>query len=165
MAVFHSNSGGETQSAENIWLNGESYLIPVLDPFSIDQPNARWERTIPAGSWFSYLESKGITVREKPDTIAFESNQRHRMKYYIIGEDSLEYNRIREDWDLRSTFFSLIYNKGFFIFKGKGYGHGVGLSQEGAMNMARKGYHFTEILNFYYHNIRIVNYRDQFPEF
>jgi stage II sporulation protein D len=160
MAVYHSNSGGETHGAESIWLNGESYLKPVLDPFSVDQPNARWERIIPADSWFTYLKSKGFTTGEKPDTISFESDQKHRSKYYIVTSDSLEYNRIREDWNLKSSFFSVIYNDGFIILKGKGYGHGVGLSQEGAMNMARKGYHFTEILNFYYHNIKIINYRE-----
>jgi hypothetical protein len=80
------------------------------------------------------------------------------MKYYTVGTDSLEFSRIREDWNLKSAFFSVNYHKDFFILKGKGYGHGAGLSQEGAMNMARKGYHFTEILSFYYHNIRIINY-------
>jgi stage II sporulation protein D len=42
--------------------------------------------------------------------------------------------------------------------KGKGYGHGVGLSQEGALEMASRRYHYTAILNYYYHGIQIVPY-------
>jgi stage II sporulation protein D len=158
VAAFHSNSGGETQGAENIWLNGEAYLLPVLDPFSIDQPNARWERIIPADSWFNYLRSRNFKIDIPPDTLTFQCEQKHRMKHYIVGDDALEFNKIREDWNLKSTFFSVFYHDGNFVLLGKGYGHGVGLSQEGALNMARKGYHFTEILNYYYHNIRIVSY-------
>ena len=45
-----------------------------------------------------------------------------------------------------------------FILDGKGYGHGVGLSQEGALNMARKGYHYTQILQYYFDNVLIINY-------
>jgi len=46
------------------------------------------------------------------------------------------------------------------IFNGRGYGHGVGLSQEGAIEMAKEGKTFTEILDFYYPNtkIYILNY-------
>ncbi len=93
-----------------------------------------------------------------PDTLTFQCDQRHRMKHYIVGTDTLEFNVIREDWNLKSAFFSVFYHDANFILMGKGYGHGVGLSQEGAINMARKGYHFTEILNYYYHEIMIINY-------
>ncbi|KPK82739.1 MAG: hypothetical protein AMS27_14125 [Bacteroides sp. SM23_62_1] len=163
VAAFHSNSGGETQGAENIWLNGQAYLLPVLDPFSIDQPNAKWERSIAAEEWFNYLRSKYFTFDTPPDTMAYQCSQKHRMKYYIVDTDTLEYNKIREDWNLKSSFFSIFYHDSDFIFIGKGYGHGVGLSQEGAINMARKGYHFTEILNYYYHDIMIISYHDLPP--
>lgn len=40
-----------------------------------------------------------------------------------------------------------------FKFTGKGYGHGVGMSQWGANEMAKKGYDYKEILSHYYTNI------------
>ena len=43
------------------------------------------------------------------------------------------------------------------VFKGRGFGHGVGLSQEGAMNMAERGYSFTEILHYYYDDVHLVD--------
>ena len=158
VAAYHSNSGGETQGAENIWLNGEAYLLPVLDPFSVDQLNTRWEKIIPAGLWFNYLRLKNFKINVPPDTLAFQCDQKHRIKHYIVGIDTLEFNEIRRDWNLKSAFFSVFFHDGNCVLLGKGYGHGVGLSQEGAKNMARKGYHFTEILNYYYHGIMILSY-------
>jgi stage II sporulation protein D len=43
---------------------------------------------------------------------------------------------------------------------GKGYGHGVGLSQEGAMNMASQDFSYKDIIKFYFFNIRIMDYDD-----
>ena len=45
-----------------------------------------------------------------------------------------------------------------FVFRGKGYGHGVGLSQEGACRMAQAGYSFERILHFYYTGVRLERY-------
>lgn len=158
-AAFHSNSGGETQGSEKIWLNGTPYLKAVLDPFSIGQPNERWQVEISAEDWLDYLKKNGFTLSKKIDYKKYESIQQHRSRYYQVGEDKIEYKKIRDDWNLKSTFFSILYDEDLFLLKGKGYGHGVGLSQEGAMNMARKGYHYTEILNFYYYDIHIINYK------
>jgi stage II sporulation protein D len=158
-AAFHSNSGGETQGSEKIWLNETPYLKAVLDPFSIGQPNDRWQMEISAEKWLDYLRENGFIISKKPDYKKYETIQQHRSRYYQVDKDKIECKKIRDDWNLKSTFFSVLYNEGSFLLKGKGYGHGVGLSQEGAMNMARKGYHYTEILNFYYYDIYLIDYR------
>lgn len=44
---------------------------------------------------------------------------------------------------------------GVFVFKGQGWGHGVGMSQWGAYHMAQLGYNYREILDFYYSNTLI----------
>ena len=41
---------------------------------------------------------------------------------------------------------------GVFIFEGRGWGHGVGMSQWGAYRMAQLGYSYKEIVAFYYNN-------------
>ena len=43
---------------------------------------------------------------------------------------------------------------------GKGYGHGIGMSQEGAMKMARDEYTYKDILQFYFYEVRLMDYRD-----
>lgn len=46
-------------------------------------------------------------------------------------------------------------NYGVFVFRGRGWGHGVGMSQWGAYNMAMQGYSYEDILHYYYKNVSI----------
>ncbi len=65
---------------------------------------------------------------------------------------------VRQDLQLKSTFFSIRpLNTDSIIFTGKGYGHGLGMCQEGAMCMGKKGYSYEQILNFYYQNIMLID--------
>jgi stage II sporulation protein D len=157
-AAYHANSGGETRGAEKAWLNGKRYLRPVLDPFSLNQPGARWKKSIPVGDWIRYLQTKGVFVGELMDTSVLEMPVKHRQDYYLYGQDSLLLSVIRDDYQLRSDFFGVRVSGDQVVLDGRGYGHGVGLSQEGAMEMARKGYHYTAILKYYYHQIQIIHY-------
>jgi stage II sporulation protein D len=47
---------------------------------------------------------------------------------------------------------------GIFIFEGRGWGHGVGMSQWGAYHMSQLGYNYIDILGFYYHNSHIAEF-------
>jgi stage II sporulation protein D len=163
--VYHSNSGGETQGAEKVWLQGESYLRPVLDPFSVGQRNSTWERNIQVKDWIHYLLSYNINFPSDADTSALEMRQKHRMQYYHVLGDSIPVSSIREDFNYRSDFFDILVDGDMIRIKGRGYGHGVGLSQEGAIEMARRHYHYTAILNYYYHEVIILPYFDLKPLF
>lgn len=44
-----------------------------------------------------------------------------------------------------------------FVFSGKGYGHGVGMSQYGAMEMAKLGFNYEDIIKHYYNGVDIIN--------
>jgi stage II sporulation protein D len=44
--------------------------------------------------------------------------------------------------------------------KGKGYGHGVGLCQEGAMVMAAKGIEYLKIIDFYYSGVMVMDIKN-----
>lgn len=50
---------------------------------------------------------------------------------------------------------SAIISSEELLFRGKGYGHSLGMSQYGAKTMAERGYHFTEILKYYFTDIDI----------
>ncbi|MCF6462748.1 SpoIID/LytB domain-containing protein [Clostridium sp. Cult1] len=43
-----------------------------------------------------------------------------------------------------------------FLIEGKGYGHGVGMSQWGAQRMAELGHSYDEILKHYYNGVEII---------
>ena len=57
---------------------------------------------------------------------------------------------MRAIFSLRSADFDLNFNEGKFIFKVRGYGHGVGMSQYGAQFMAKQGADYKQILAWYY---------------
>ena len=158
-AAFHSNSGGQTSSSEMIWLTPKSYLKSVIDTFSTKRSNAVWTKTIPLWKWKSYLKKNGFTIpaNVKPEDFNFE--QKQRKMFYVFNNDSMLLKDIRTDFKLRSTFFSVKADAKQVVLHGRGYGHGVGLSQQGAMEMAMENYNYREIIKFYYKNVFIVSLR------
>ncbi|HNR42926.1 MAG TPA: SpoIID/LytB domain-containing protein [Bacteroidales bacterium] len=159
MSAFHSNCGGETESSENVWLSGQPYLKKVVDPYCTGSRNAKWTKSITVKEWKDYLRNSGFTTPEagKPD---LNFSQITRQKDYRTGSFSLPFTKIRDDFNLKSSFFSVVQSGDSMIFRGKGYGHGVGLCQEGAMVMAAQGKNYRQILQFYYSNIIISDIRN-----
>ncbi len=159
-AVYHSNSGGQTQRASDVWLTDTEYLQSVIDPYSLHQSNAKWRDTISFGDWKSYLLKNGMkSVIKIPDEIIYVEQMR-RKKYFILDKDSIRMTKIREDWGFRSSFFDMFPDGDSILIWGKGYGHGIGMSQEGAMKMARDDFAYQDILQFYFHEVRLMDYRD-----
>ena len=157
---FHSNSGGETQRADDIWGNGEEYLQAVLDPYSEKQKNSRWSKTISLVEWRNYIFTKTVGDTSKLRNENFLVEQNHRKKFLIAGTDTLLLADIRKDWDFRSSFFSMELKNDSILISGKGYGHGVGMSQEGAIEMAKQGFSYADIIKFYYDMINISDIDD-----
>lgn len=56
---------------------------------------------------------------------------------------------------LPSAYFSLEETEGGFFIRGGGYGHGVGMSQTAAEQMAQEGYTWEEILLYFFRNVEI----------
>jgi len=151
-ATFFSNSGGQTMNSEDNWLTKKPYLRSIKDSFSLGQPNARWEKKILKSDWINYLTKKGY-IEDSCDEYCF--TQQSRETTYTIGKCSIPLRKIRTDWMLKSTFFNIIPKGDTLLLKGRGFGHGVGLSQEGAIRMAQLGYNYEKIIKFYYHNVQI----------
>jgi len=158
-ATFHSNSGGQTCSSEMVWLTPKSYLKTVIDTFSLSKSNSTWKKTIPLWKWKNYLKQNGFTIPATVKSSDYEFNQPNRKMFYTFNGDSMLLKSIRADFKFRSTFFSTKLEGNNLIINGKGYGHGVGLSQQGAMEMAETGYNYRKIIKFYYKNVFIVSLR------
>jgi stage II sporulation protein D len=73
-----------------------------------------------------------------------------RRAVFQFGGKSLKLREVREKFGLRSTYFTVEDAGAEVVLRGRGFGHGVGLSQEGAFRMARLGYSVEEILRHYY---------------
>ena len=69
----------------------------------------------------------------------------------------LKGSELREILGLRSANFTVTSNGDKITFKVKGYGHGVGMSQNGANVLAERGMKYREILAHYYTDVNIVN--------
>ena len=155
-SAFHSNCGGETSTAEDVWLSNLPYLKRVADPYCVDSRNARWQKSISAEEWIDYLRNAGYTGNSD-DLSSYDFFQKGRLTDYRTGSFHFPLQMIRKDLDLKSSFFSVKVNGNSVVFYGRGYGHGVGLCQEGAMVMAAKGFKFNEIINFYYSDVLVTD--------
>lgn len=153
---YHSNCGGVTASASDVWLKNLPYLVSVRDPFCINSRNAKWEKKISVAEWERYLEQNGInTENNSPDDYVF--SQFSRKKYYSLNNHKIPLTKIRNDWHLKSAFFSITTDRNSLVIKGKGFGHGAGLCQEGAMEMAKVGYTCLDIIHFYYKDVKVID--------
>lgn len=158
-AAFHSNSGGQTANSEDVWGSKLPYLRSITDTFSMKMPNARWERRMAKEDWLTYLKLKhNFPVQDSNARwAAITFKQDSRKPYLEVNNVKVPLKNVRTDLQLKSTFFSIVPDGDTLIFKGRGFGHGVGMCQEGAMRMAKLGYKHTDVINFYYRNIQLID--------
>ena len=160
-AAYFSNSGGQTNNVEDVWIKALPYLRSIYDPYSSEGYNYKWEKIINKESWLKYLHNKYNFPLNDSQAVYSACNfkQEIRHKFLIGWVYQIPLTEIRNDWNLKSTFFSITEDKHDLIFQGKGFGHGVGLSQEGAMKMIDLGYGFLDVLRFYYTDVHLIDMR------
>ena len=154
ISAFHSNCGGATSSSEDVWLTSQPYLRSVVDPYCLSSGNAVWEKSLSLKDWLVFMKKSGFNG-STDDPSVFSFLQRSRVTDYRTGSFTIPLRTIRTEMNLRSAFFSVVPEGDSIILKGKGYGHGVGLCQEGAMAMATKGFNYRQIIDFYYFGVLI----------
>jgi len=155
-AAYHSNSGGLTVGSGDLWNKQLPYLISINDTFSINGSQAKWEIKMKKQYWLDFLDKEFHFPTDDSTAVAFALNFTQDSTRNIYFYKNITLKSIREKLGLRSTWFSVIDSGDDIIIKGKGYGHGVGLSQEGAAIMAASGYSYDEILKFYYKGVQII---------
>ncbi|MDA8326725.1 MAG: SpoIID/LytB domain-containing protein [Nitrospiraceae bacterium] len=155
-AFFHSTSCGETEDPYAVF----GRHIPYLKPVKVDcglSPYSAWARRFSAGRIEAALKSGGIDTGDIKD-IKIKS----RTCTGRVGE--MEIDGARGVFDVKapdarrllgwkalpSTEFSVQFSDGSWEFEGKGYGHGVGLCQWSALEMARQGESYQQILAYFY---------------
>ncbi len=163
ISAFHSNCGGETASSEDVWLTSVPYLRKVIDPYCSASGNSSWQRSFYCPEWLNMIRSVSHSdVSLNVPQMNF--SQLTRQMNYTAGSVTVPLTGIRSALNLRSTYFSVIPQGDSVVLKGKGYGHGVGLCQEGAMVMASKGFNFRQIIEFYYSGVIIADISKAVPE-
>lgn len=151
--LFHANSGGQTVNSEDVWSRPFSHLVGKQDTFSVGMKAYEWEKFIRLKDWKNYFREKGVNIKDdsiKNELISF--SQKEGRKKTMLGIPLVQ---IRKDFNLRSTLFDIQLWGSEVKLTGKGYGHGVGMSQEGAINMCDQGYEYWQVLEFYYSGSKI----------
>lgn len=163
IAYFHSNSGGHTEDAKNVWSADLEYLHGVSDVYSKNAPNGVWEYSLSFATARKKLNKYGLGIgRIKRITAAKKSKSGRAVKMVVVsdsGKREFTGNNFRIKigaGSLKSTLFQVSNQSGRAVFRGKGFGHGVGLSQWGARKMSESRYNYTDILKNYYKGIEIM---------
>lgn len=153
-AAFHSNCGGHTINAEDVWSKPLNYLVGCQDTFCLKMPHSNWEKTFHSDKWNNYLQSQR---KNSVELATLNESIGPRNTYFAIDSTyAIPRKAIREDFKLRSTYFTVAQDGENVQFFGQGFGHGVGLCQEGAMRMAQLNRRYDEIIHFYYKDVHII---------
>ncbi len=157
LGVFHANSGGCTVGAQDAWLNSVSYLQPKIDSFSLNVGSYSWEKKVAKKEFYQYIASSmGVAndIHLHKAILNFDQSK-NREAYFEYKGKKLKLTKIRFKFNLRSTYFKVSDAGDYLLIKGNGYGHGVGLSQDGAMEMDKRGYTYRQILQFYFDSVEL----------
>ena len=156
-APFHADSGGMTESAENVWGKNVAHLQAVAEDetktqawtvkFTVNDFSSRM------GSAFGNLQSFKLTPLTIGKSAADRTTSGRVKTVQIIGSKktvTMKGDEARRKFSLPSTLFDVKIDNNEVIFAGYGKGHGVGLSQYGAKHYAEKGWTYDKILAHYY---------------
>lgn len=178
-AYYFSTSAGMT-STDEIWGadDASAYLKSVPCEFDSEEPWSAWEVTIPRENLEKKAESllnltgsfKAVSIRKKSQSgavtelsVTTESGSGELTGEYDIREflspkdcqiTEKDGSTTKGGTLLPSAYFEILsQNQKGITLKGGGYGHGVGMSQTAANEMAKEGYTCEEILNYFFRDI------------
>ncbi|MBF0328546.1 MAG: SpoIID/LytB domain-containing protein [Nitrospirae bacterium] len=160
IAYYHSTSGGITEDPAEVFGKSYPYLKPVSTNCEIS-PFYLWEKRI---ALQDIQKATNIKALEEISIDSFTvSNRVRNLKFIAEGKEHIiPAKDLRKNigWDkLPSTLITnLRKDNDTFIFEGKGYGHGVGMCQWSALQMAKSGKNYKEILATFYPSTTIELY-------
>lgn len=160
LAVFHASSSGMTRASGDVWQNDLPYLQPVVSPEPTKSPNyySRQEYSVDAFRDVILEAYPEADLSDKPSRWCAKpiTDKSGSVNTISVGGVSISGENMRRLFKLRSSCFDLEYKKDTMIFYVTGYGHGVGMSQNGANEMAKEGKTWKDILTHYYTGVTIA---------
>lgn len=161
-AFFHSNSGGTTETATNVW-GGTNY--PYLqtvetsgeDAYTQYSSNVTITKNEVIQKIKEYYSEAEINFENENEIEILEKTESGRVKIIKFGNKQISGVETRTIFGLKSAKFSVKIEGENVIFEVLGYGHGVGMSQTGADSMAKIGNNYETIIKHYYTGVEIQN--------
>ena len=151
LAAFHSSSGGHTENVEDIWTSPLPYLRGVVD-YDHQSPVFEWNKTFSINQITNLIGGVGRVTNMIPEQT---TPQGRVVSMKVIGDrgtQEISGKKLRKLLDLRSTLFRVKTRGNQVQVYGRGFGHGLGLSQWGAYYLAKQGINYHQILVHYYQN-------------
>ncbi|WP_229683238.1 stage II sporulation protein D [Virgibacillus oceani] len=157
--AYFSTSNGYTVNSEDYWENELPYLRSVKSPWDTKSPEFLEQEIL---SIEQVEKGLGVDLPENI-TVNMTRSDNHRVREMNIAGKSFTGREVREKLDLRSTDFTMEQKSNHLIFKTKGYGHGIGMSQYGANGMAKEGKSYKDIVKYYYQGVSISDINETAP--
>ena len=160
---FGASCGGETANLGTLWgVSPPEYLRGVRDDYCLSGLHAKWTDVITRADLLRALQSDARTdIGSRLDQVIVNKRDETGRAEFIALEG--EQRKIVRGWDfkiivgrvlgwsvLKSSRFEVARVGASFVFRGSGFGHGLGLCQEGAHVMAARGLSYTRILEKYF---------------
>lgn len=162
-ALYFSNSGGYTESIENVWGGAPSpYLVSVESPGESENYDYISVKYFTAEDFTRIIAAYTGSEECDPDDALsniteIKRSESGRIISANVAGKALSGLKIREMLGTQSSniFFKALQD-GSVVTVSMGYGHGAGMSQCGAQAMAKKGAAYDEILKHYYTGIELT---------
>ena len=154
-ALYHSSSVGSTEDCVAVFGGDRPYLKSVSSTVSKESSEYQKEMTfskaefINAVNDYFHIDLTGIDIK----IISYTSSG--RVENLSLGGKTVKATALRKALKLRSTDFTIKKSEKEITFVMHGFGHGVGLSQVGAQEMAQRGADYKEILTHYYTGVKV----------
>lgn len=170
-AYFHASCGGHTENARNIWGENLPPLSGVPCSFCAFAPHASWKRNFRSKDIQDKLGSHGYPMGPIGDIRVVSRNESGRINNLIFTArdgtttniPGIKFREIIGPNTIKSNRYEIVMKGYYFDLLGHGWGHGVGMCQWGAHQMAEERHKYDEILAFYYPGAKITDYREQPP--
>jgi stage II sporulation protein D len=161
---YHQNCGGTLAGVEEVWPTVHApYLKEHVDPYCKQGAPLPWQAEFSRSEFEKVLRDQGLVFPPawtKLEIVSRGASGRALKLEFrsesqparLISASSLRFAIGRSfGWNrVRSDLYEVETTEGSVIFKGRGAGHGVGLCQAGAEEMAKEGQSYRQILDFYY---------------
>lgn len=158
-ATYFSCSGGSTESALAVWGTDVPYLQPVQSPGEQEATRYASSCFVPAEQFRAAILQADAqsSLTGTPQTWLGEvkNTEGGGVESVKIGGVSFTGVQLRQMFGLNSTKFTMQADADGVTFDVLGFGHRVGMSQYGADNLARNGFSYRVILQYYYQHVRI----------
>ena len=158
-ALFHSNSGGKTELAINVWGGNFPYFQTVQtsgeDVYSSYNSEVEISKDDLIKTMLESYQNFEIDFKDKECIKIIKFTEGDRIEKIKIGNIEISGIEAREKFKLKSSKFNFEILNNSIKFYVLGYGHGVGLSQCGSDVLAKNGMGFEEIIKYYYKDVEI----------